>query len=1031
MKKLISIILTLTMALSLGGAALASAEPGVSALGTDWGEYEIIDDGFGNLTANFPAEYPAEYIKVLPDDEADAVIEAILKTLTLEEKIEMLHAAGTTGNPDRPYRTGIWLGNARVGVPIAAFYDGPMGVRMNAGAETTRPASENAIAATFSKDAAYDYGVIYGVDNYITAANNQLGSQIDLLSSLSRMRIKDMFGEDWLLSADISAAVVKGMQDNTTQATMKHYLGITNVDEQTLHTAYLAPFDAAIHEGGAMSLMTNYEATNAQSACLDDYLNKFVLREMWGYKGIVMTDWGGNYEFTVDDGVTMETPSGTYNNLANTTAALEDGTITEADIDQAIAYNLYAMNSIGYLGLVQISRDGTVAVDNDAPPYIEIPDVVRGDARLPYMEANNEAAIQGALEGSVLVKNDNGALPLKADESVALIGLGSTYLVAGSHGENAFGWLEALAVSPYDALKEAMPGTDVKAYVAQDIIGEPIPAKYLFVDEEATMNGVVYEGHDGYGAESMGACADINFVTNSTNYFNAEGGTAFPYGEIGAAYTYTTYLKAPETGNYVIKLEAIQTSNISGTIEYAETGEVVGINAAAGNAGTGFVATTGVVTNDLGLDIPSSGGSFEPAGAETADASGEASEEQSGSVSKYGTFALEEGKTYKVIVSFDAALTQEYLKGTKDTQIRLAWITPSQETENYDGAIEAAGTADTSVVFVHGPDGTSMSAAQQELLTDVLAAAKAGGHKVVLVITDGVVMNITDFVDDLDAVLLVWQPGQGGGTAIAKILSGEYNPTGRLPMTWPADFTKSNATLHSTGRAVQSAHGGPSGNSDGELREGMFIGYKWYDAADLQDAVLYDFGYGLSYTTFAYELVSVVPAAEGIDDVGFDITVKVTNTGDVAGADVPQIYVAASEVENGLYSPYDVAENFHYEDTDGDGVEDYFPVIDGIQQVPYQLAGYQRTSVLEPGESEEVVIHIGQRVLSYWDTTISDDDLYVRADGTMDKWTLAADEYTFYVASNADDLQIETTVALDGASAGSASAAPSGEASNG
>ena len=178
--------------------------------------------------------------------------------------------------------------------------------------------------------------------------------------------------------------------------------------------------------------------------------------------------------------------------------------------------------------------------------------------------------------------------------------------------------------------------------------------------------------------------------------------------------------------------------------------------------------------------------------------------------------------------------------------------------------------------------------------------------------------------------------------------------------------------------------------------------------------MLYDFGYGLSYTTFTYDLVSVAPAAADGDDVGFDITVKVTNTGSVAGADVPQVYVAASELPNGIYSPYDVAENFHYEDDDGDGVENYFPVIDGIQQVPYQLAGYARTSVIEPGQSENVIIHVGQRVLSYWDTTLADDELYERADGTMDKWTLAADEYTFYVASSADDLLIETTAALTG-----------------
>lgn len=1015
MKKLISIIMAFALLLSLGGAALASSgEPGVSALGTDWGEFEIIDDGFGNLTANFPAEYPEEYIIIEDQETIDAKIEAILKTLTLEEKINMVSADGTQGNPDRPYRTGVWLGCARVGVPVIAFYDGPMGVRMNAGYETTRPASENAIAATFDADAAYDYGVIYGVDNYITSANNQLGSQIDILSSLSRMRIKDMFGEDWLLSADVSANVVRGMQDNNTMATLKHYLGITNVDEQTLHTVYLAPFDAAIHDGGASSLMTNYEATNAQSACLDDYLNVFVLRDMWNYDGIVMTDWGGNYELTTDNGVTMETPSNTYNNLESITAALEDGTLTEADIDEAVAYNLQALGDIGYLGLVTISRDGTVAVDYDAPPYIELPDIVKGEERLSYMESNNELAIAGALEGSVLVKNENDALPLDADESVALIGLGSTYLVAGSHGENAFGWLEQLSVSPYDALTEIMPDTDITAYVAQDTVGEAIPAEYLYLDAAAKENGVAYEGHDGYGVEDAGVCEDIDFVTDSTDYFNSATGTAFPYGEVGAAYTYTTYLKAPETGTYTIMVQGLQASSISGTIEFAETDETVDIAAAAGAANTGFVATTGVVTNETGLDIPS-GQTFTPANAAD-DASDEASSEFSFffGASAYTGFPLEEGKTYKITVSFDANLTdsQEYLKGTKDTQVRLAWITPSQTEDNYTSAIEAAKTADTSVVFIEELQSTSMSTSHKQLLSDVIAAAKANDHKVVLVITDGIVLNITDYVDDLDAVLLVWQPGQGGGTVIAKLLSGEYNPTGKLPMTWPSDFTQSNTTVQTTGRAVQSAHGGPSGNSDGELREGIFIGYKWYDAADKQDAVLYDFGYGLSYTDFEYELVSVEAAAADGDEVGFDITVKVTNTGDVAGSDVPQIYVAASELENGIYSPYDVAENFHYEDDDNDGVENYFPEIGGIQQVPYQLAGYQRTGMIEPGESEEVVIHVGQRVLSYWNTELSDDEMIERADGTMDKWTLAADEYTFYVASSADDLLIETTAAI-------------------
>ena len=1054
MKQLLALVLALLMLLSLGTAALASSEepaasgeasgeepaasgeasaeasaeePAAEASGaaaapaieaaeeaakSEWGEFEIIDDGFGNLTANFPAIYPEEYLVVEDAETIHAKVEAILKTLTLEEKINMLSGDGAVGtltfDSDRPFTTGYWKGCARVGVPVVTMYDGPMGIRMNAGLETTRPISEQGITAAFDTQAAYDYGTIYGSENRATGANNQLGAQVDLLYDLTRGRGKDMFGEDWYLSGTMSAAATKGMQDNNTMACLKHMLNLGDVDEQTLHETYLSVYRENFVNGGASSVMTGYDLTNGASACADEYAIEEVLRKMYNYDGIVLTDWGGNYQFTVPNGVTMETPAGTYNTYANVMAAMEEGVLTEEDIDRLVGFNLTALGEVGYLGLVTISRDGTAAVDYDPPYDIAILDITTGAERTALLDANNEIAIRTAENGAVLVKNEDNALPLADSGSVAMIGLGGTYLVAGSHGENAFGYLKALAISPTDALTAALPNAEVTGYVAQDIVGEAVPGEYLFVDETGSENGVVRTGTDGYGAAVDTVDPALNYVTNSDNYFNAADGTAFPFGDQGASYTMTTWLEAPETGTYTLKVEGIAGA-ASGEIEIND--ETYGIVSAAGSQGTGQFATSGVVTNDTGLDIPSSSGS--PVGEDLADASDEASasgEASGGSGSSSAYFNLIAGKRYKVTVTFDAALDADrgYLAGTKDCQVRLAWITPSQEENNYNDAVEAAKTADTSVVFLHALSSLSLPAAQLQLLDEVAANAHANGHKVVAVITDGLLPDITGWMDEADAILMIWQPGQGGGTVVGDILSGAYNPSGKLPVTWPSNYSDTNTLMHDAGRSAEAK--GPTSGSSIALKEGIFIGYKWYDGAGKQDSVLYDFGYGLSYTTFAYEIADVKENAEGADDVGFDVTVKVTNTGSVAGSAVPQIYIAAAEVDGGLYTPQDVYDNWHYTDNDGDGVDDYLPQVDGVQMVPYQLAGYAHTDVIEPGQSVEVTIHIGQRLFSYWDTGIADDALYERSDGTHDKYTLITGERTLWLAQSSDDLVESFTV---------------------
>ncbi len=516
-------------------------------------EYQINNDGYGYLSARFPETYPESHLETgITDTMLKQKIDAILKTLTLEEKISLLSADGIMGQDtsamtiDKRYGTGYWAGAARVGVPVMRCYDGPMGVIGNSGFETTRPPSEISLACTFDRELAKRYGALYARDNQASAGNMQLGIQTDLVRTLSTERARDMFGEDWFLTGQMGSAMASGLEENHVLACLKHCGGMGNIDEQTMMENQLSIYEQIFRQDNtAHTVMTNYGSTNGQQACADAYVLKKVFRELWGWKGIVLTDWGGNYRFTADKGVTMETPSGSYNNLEAVKRALTDGTMTEADIDEAVGQNLYAMGRIGYLGLVQISRDGTAAADPDPVEAIEIGEVTDEAQRQMLQEENSREALEIAQAGIVLLKNQKNSLPLKPSVRTVLLGPGAVHTVAGHMHECSFGWLQDLAVSPCDALAGQI--SDVQAYAAYDDIGTTVPAEVLFTDAACTNHGVVRTGTDGKGNNVSCVDGTIEFLTNSKDYRNGPDGNGFPYGEQGASFTWTTYLKAPET----------------------------------------------------------------------------------------------------------------------------------------------------------------------------------------------------------------------------------------------------------------------------------------------------------------------------------------------------------------------------------------------------------------------------------------------------------------------------------------------------
>ena len=226
---------------------------------------------------------------------------------------------------------------------------------------------------------------------------------------------------------------------------------------------------------------------------------------------------------------------------------------------------------------------------------------------------------------------------------------------------------------------------------------------------------------------------------------------------------------------------------------------------------------------------------------------------------------------------------------------------------------------------------------------------------------------LTPWRDKVKGLLEAWYPGEAGGKAIARVLFGDADPAGRLPVTFPAR----EEDLPTAGDPQKYP-----GNADGALtyKEGVLIGYRWFDAHDL--AVAYPFGYGLSYTTFALNGLRVAPAAGNA--TGASVSIDVTNTGARTGIAVPQLYLALPEPGKGVVQP------------------------------PKQLRGAQKFP-LEPSGTRRITYTVDQRALSYWDAD-------------ADEWVVAPGCYGVMVGRSSRDIDQRATLAVGNASCPGAAA---------
>jgi beta-glucosidase len=248
-------------------------------------------------------------------------------------------------------------------------------------------------------------------------------------------------------------------------------------------------------------------------------------------------------------------------------------------------------------------------------------------------------------------------------------------------------------------------------------------------------------------------------------------------------------------------------------------------------------------------------------------------------------------------------------------------------------AADAAKAADVAVVMVgdneaEGRDRPSMALTAPQ--DDLVAAVAAANPRTVVVVKSGAPV-LMPWIDRVPAILEAWYPGEEDGNVVASLLFGDVNPSGKLPITFPraeGDVPANTPEQY------------PGMNGIATYSEGVFVGYRHYDAHDV--APLFPFGYGLSYTTFRMRGLSV-----DVDRTGVTASVEVRNTGRRTGAEVVQVYVGQ-------------------------------PATVGVPEPPHQLAGFLKVT-LRPGESRRVHIHLTPRAFAHWDAATH---AFVVPDGT-------------------------------------------------
>jgi beta-glucosidase len=408
-----------------------------------------------------------------PDERADLVI----KELTLDEKIALLHGVGMpTDEPVTPENAasnrgvGYDVGVPRLGIPGIDMSDAAYGVRSSGanGRYSTALPANVAAAASWDTDAAYEYGALIGRELRAQGFNMSLGGGVDITREPRNGRTFEYLGEDPILAGTLVARLIQGTQSAHVIGDIKHYafndqesgrnsVNIT-ISKRAARESDLLAFEIGVAEGHPAAVMCSYNRVNGVFACENKYLLTDLLKKDWKFPGFVVSDWGGTHstEQASAAGLDNEEP-GHFFYGDRYKAAVEAGTISAAELDEHVHRILRSMFAAG---VIDYPRERSVV-----NPW-----------------AGLEVARKIEEGGIVLLKNSNGALPLSSSglHTIAVIGSHSDVgMISGGGsaqvdppggnaisppGQGATHWLQEIwfPTSPLKAIQARAPGATVK-----------------------------------------------------------------------------------------------------------------------------------------------------------------------------------------------------------------------------------------------------------------------------------------------------------------------------------------------------------------------------------------------------------------------------------------------------------------------------------------------------------------------------------------------------------------------------------------
>jgi beta-glucosidase len=807
-------------------------------------------------------------------------VEDLLARLTPEEKLSLLSGKGFTTQPI-----------PRLGVPPMVMVDAGQGVRGgdkgNNGPATAFP-SGVAMASTWDVELVSRLGGAIGAEarNKGTGAQVLLGPAVNMQRSPLGGRNGEYFSEDPFLAARLGVGYIQGMQRTGVAACIKHFAcnneevdrGFVDVrvGERALREIYLPAFEAGVKEGRVWTLMSSYNQVNGFHASANAYLLTDVLKKGWGFDGLVMSDWGGVHESAVAQaGNDLEMPGGRFATLEKIKAALLEGRLTQAAVEDSARRVLRAVIRVGLL-------DGPQKQDHAVVNCVE----------------HQKLAFEAAAKGMVLLKNQHGLLPLERKNlrSIAVIGRPAKNLIVGALGSPA--------VKPFYTAQildgiQAKAGTNVAVSYVPGTFAPPLPADCVTIPggSEPGFKAQYFRGTKLEGSPIL------ERVDRQIQFDTGRG----PWAGVPAtnfSARWTASFKAKESGDY-------------GFAFLGDDGFRLRLN--------GEVVLDGWDGRDRYIGLPL----------------------------RVARAQLQAGKTYPLEI--------EYYQRGGQAVARLDMLSPGAVA--FADAARAAAQADVAVVCVSTActedetlDRRTMELpdAQAELIRSVSSVNR---HTVV-VLNNGGVVAMRDWVKQVPAVIETWYPGQEGGSALAAVLFGEINPSGKLPTTLAAERSDYPDYGNFPGKGDYSKK-----QSTEEYAEGIYIGYRHFDKHGITP--LFPFGFGLSYTTFEYRHLALSQPKMAADG-SVRVTVDIANTGKRAGEEVVELYV-----------------------------RDTRPRVDKPVR---ELKGFARVA-LRPGETRPVSFTLVARDFAYFDVAGK-------------QWRADAGGYDIEVGASSRDIRRKTTMRL-------------------